>query len=363
MWLLIAGAVGLLSWWLTGRLASHSLFMRLIDHPNERSLHALPTPRTGGIGILASAVTGVVAVSVWTFWMGGSDAPMGQISADLGWILGAALFLSIVSLLDDRNGLPVFVRLGAHLLAACGVVFGGDVIVRTVPMPMWGLVDLGWTAAPVTFIFLLWMTNLYNFMDGMDGFAGGMTVMGFGLVSYLAWLGHHPVILVLAMMQAAAATGFLMHNFPPARIFMGDVGSISTGFLAGSLAVLGSRDGVFELWIPIMIFSPFILDATGTLIRRTLRGCRIWEPHREHYYQRLVLNGWGHRKTVLAEYELMMLCGVLALLYQRLSGEWRPLLLMIWGAVFIALALAVNVLERKELRRAGDEYASEKLAP
>jgi UDP-N-acetylmuramyl pentapeptide phosphotransferase/UDP-N-acetylglucosamine-1-phosphate transferase len=163
----------------------------------------------------------------------------------------------------------------------------------------------------------------------------------------LGWQAHHPVIFVIGTLQSAAAAGFLVHNFPPAKIFMGDVGSVATGFLVAALIVLGCRDGVFDLWVPLIAFSPFVLDATVTLARRMLRYEYVWEAHRDHYYQRLVLSGWGHRRTVLAEYGVMMLCGGLALLYQYASEEWRLVVLGVWGMVFLSLALAVKGTEQR----------------
>jgi UDP-N-acetylmuramyl pentapeptide phosphotransferase/UDP-N-acetylglucosamine-1-phosphate transferase len=212
---------------------------------------------------------------------------------------------------------------------------------------MLGVISWGWIAGPFTVVFLIWMANLYNFMDGMDGFAGGMTVIGCGLLGYLGWQAHHPVISVIATLQSAAAAGFLVHNFPPAKIFMGDVGSVSTGFLTAALIVLGCRDGVFDLWVPVIIFSPFILDATVTLVRRALRHEKVWEAHRDHYYQRLVLSGWGHRRTVLAEYAVMALCGSFALLYQYASEEWRLVILGAWAVLFFSLAIAVKGVEQR----------------
>jgi UDP-N-acetylmuramyl pentapeptide phosphotransferase/UDP-N-acetylglucosamine-1-phosphate transferase len=211
-------------------------------------------------------------------------------------------------------------------------------LVPSITIPGWGAVELGWAAAPITLAFLLWMTYLYNFMDGMDGLAGGMTVVGFARMGYLFWQGHQPVLFYIAIIQAFAALGFLMHNFPPARIFMGDVGSISTGFLAGCLIVLGGRERVFDLWVPLIVFSPFVLDATVTLLWRAVRFEKVWRAHREHYYQRIVLSGWSHRRTVLAEYAVMVLCGMLAILYQTATEGWRLVILAAWIVLFLALA-------------------------
>jgi UDP-N-acetylmuramyl pentapeptide phosphotransferase/UDP-N-acetylglucosamine-1-phosphate transferase len=255
--------------------------------------------------------------------------------------------ISLVSFVDDRRGLQIGVRFGVQLLAAAILVIGSDLILLSTAVPMLGVISWGWIAAPITILFLIWMANLYNFMDGMDGFAGGMTVIGCGLLGFLGWQAHHPVISVIATLQSVAAAGFLVHNFPPAKIFMGDVGSVSTGFLAAALMILGCRDGVFDLWVPIIVFSPFILDATVTLARRVLRHENVWEAHRDHYYQRLVLSGWGHRRTVLAEYGVMVLCGGCALLYQYASEEWRLVILGFWGVLFVSLAFAVRGVEQR----------------
>ena len=154
-------------------------------------------------------------------------------------------------------------------------------------------------------------------------------------------------MLLTTTVVAMTALGFLFHNFPPARIFMGDVGSIPLGFTSGTLMLLGLRDGLFDFWVPILIFSPFILDATATVFRRAWQRQRIWEAHREHYYQRLVLSGWSHRQTVLAEYGVMALCGGLAVLYQEVSEELRLVMLGAWGMLFLSLALAVNGIEKR----------------
>jgi UDP-N-acetylmuramyl pentapeptide phosphotransferase/UDP-N-acetylglucosamine-1-phosphate transferase len=220
-------------------------------------------------------------------------------------------------------------------------------VLPVIEIPLLGTIELGWLGVPLTVLFLVWFTNLYNFMDGMDGFAGGMTVFGCGFMAYFAWKAGHEFILISALLLSVSSAGFLMYNFPPAKIFMGDVGSVSSGFLCGALIILGCRERVFDFWVPFILFSPFILDATATLVGRVWQRQRIWEAHREHYYQRLVLSGWGHRRTVLAEYVVMALCGGFALLYQNASEEWRLVILGIWGILFFSLALAVKGVEHR----------------
>ncbi len=227
------------------------------------------------------------------------------------------------------------------------LVTGAGLVFLSIDVPILGPISLGWAAAPITVVFLVWMANLYNFMDGVDGLAGGMTVSGCGLLSCFAWQAHHPVLCILAILQASVATGFLVHNFPPAKIFMGDLGSVGTGFFVAALVVLGCRDEVFDLWVPLIIFSPFILDATVTLVWRVCRCEKIWKPHRKHYYQRLVMSGWSHRRTVLWEYGIMVLCGGLAILYQFAEEKWRFVILVGWVTLFVFLPLAVRGMEQR----------------
>jgi UDP-N-acetylmuramyl pentapeptide phosphotransferase/UDP-N-acetylglucosamine-1-phosphate transferase len=155
----------------------------------------------------------------------------------------------------------------------------------------------------------------------------------------------------VALLVAGAATGFLIHNFPPARIFMGDVGSIPLGFVFGSLTILGCQEHLFDVWVPVILFSPFIVDATVTVVRRALCGEKIWEAHRSHFYQRVVLLGWGHRRTVLAEYILMAACLGLALLYQYGTNAQRLVLLAIWCVLLGGLMGGVTMAERLLRRR------------
>ena len=260
------------------------------------------------------------------------------------WIIAMTYVVGGVSLWDDREGLSIRLRLGIQLAVSVVLVMGAGLVFPSVEFPLLGAVSWGWLAVPLAVVFIVWMTNLYNFMDGMDGFAGGMTVFGFGCLAYFAWQANHQFILVTALILSVASLGFLLHNFPPAKIFMGDVGSVSIGFMSASLILLGCRDGVFTFWVPVILFSPFIVDATSTLVRRALRREKIWEAHREHYYQRAVLSGWSHRQTVSAEYAVMALCGGLAILYHGAPEVWRLIILGVWATLFLTLACLVNRL-------------------
>jgi len=335
------------AWWLTDRFSSPKSYLSILAHPNDRTLHAMPTPQTGGVAIIASVVISLVAAaSVFAVTQPSRVLlPKGMASGSL-WIVVSMLLVFVVSFIDDCIGLRASLRLGVQAAAALIVVGGVGLALSSVPLPGGLLIPLGFAAVPVSALFLIWMANLYNFMDGMDGFSGGMTVIGFGFLAYFGWEAGSPVMLMIAIFVAMSALGFLVHNFPPARIFMGDAGSITLGFLAGTLMLLGVRDGIFELWVPIILFSPFVLDATVTVLRRALHFEKVWEAHRQHYYQRLVLNGWSHRRTVLAEYGVMIICGGLAVLYHHSTENWKLFVLGTWLIMFLVLGRLVKRLEQ-----------------
>lgn len=317
-----------LTWWFVGPRSP----IRILDRPNERSLHTIPTPRTGGIAIVAAALS-AMAVQMYL-----------GVSGAFPWqLLVGAVLVAGISLLDDLFSLSPIVRLliqfcAALILISDGFVFEGDWL------PGHPLAVSAPLVAVATVLITLWLINLYNFMDGMDGFAGGMAVFGFGALAVLGW-GQNPVFAVGALTIAGAAAGFLWFNFPPARIFMGDTGSTTLGFLVAGFAVWGSRDAGVPLWVTAAVFSPFVVDATVTLLRRALRGEPVWRAHRSHYYQRLVQLGWGHRRTVLAEYAAMAASAVLGLIaaQSEISVQWSALALIAAG--YLSAAIIVHKLE------------------
>lgn len=340
------------AWWLTKHLCSPKSFLSVLAHPNERTLHSMPTPQTGGLAVIASVVVSLLAAASVLAIMEPSKTvlPKGIASGSI-WIVLSMLLIFAVSFIDDCVGLPASLRLGVQATSACIIIGGVGLTLSSIPISGLAVIELGWMAIPVSALLLIWMANLYNFMDGMDGFSGGMTAIGFGFLAYFGLESGSPVMFMISSFVGMSALGFLIHNFPPARIFMGDAGSITVGFLAGTLMVLGVRDRIFEIWVPIMIFSPFIVDATVTLIRRAFHRKKIWEAHREHYYQRLVLSGWSHRRTVLAEYGLMILCGGLAILYHHSTEKWRLVILGTWVVMFLVLERLVKRLEQQTVSR------------
>lgn len=309
--------------------------LRVFDHPNVRSLHNLAVPRTGGIAMLA----GILVSSALSREIG-----FYPLSETKFYLLLGLTPLVIISFLDDCRNIAAKWRILIHLLASVSLLAAG-LAPGNLELPDLTLPLVSWVAIFITLLFGGWMINLYNFMDGIDGFAGGMTLIGF---STLAWLGRADATFTdVCLIVAAASAGFLIHNFPPAKIFMGDTGSTALGFLAAACTLWGSKANLFPLWIAILVFSPFIVDATVTLLRRLLRGEKVWQAHRSHYYQRLVLLGWGHRRTVLAEYVLMLACAGSAVLAMELPPAGQTWLLVIWVFIYSLLIWGVGRLERR----------------
>jgi UDP-GlcNAc:undecaprenyl-phosphate GlcNAc-1-phosphate transferase len=282
-----------------------------LDQPNQRSLHSMATPRTGGLAIMIGMLI------AWCLMM-------------QAWVwIALLLFLVVVSLVDDVRGLSVRWRLLAQLLACTMFVWVG--------MP-----NLAWWSLPLLILAMTWMVNLYNFMDGSDGLAGGMALYGFGAYALAAYFANDAQLALMSGAIASAALAFLLFNFHPARIFMGDAGSVPLGFLAGSIGLYGWQHGNWPLWFPILVFSPFIVDATATLLKRLLRGEKIWQAHRSHYYQRLVQLGWGHRKTAIAEYGLMIAAGGSAVLLIHQPMLMVLFVLMLWILVYAAIMWLID---------------------
>ena len=284
------------------------------DVPNERSLHDAPIPRIGGVGMIVAILLSWMLMFMSLAW----------------WIVIPLLALFTVSLIDDKRGLPVRQRLLVHVAAAVVLVLGSGIATQSIVLAV--LVLLG----------AIWMTNLYNFMDGSDGLAGGMTFFGFTMYGVAAMMHGDDTQAMLNFSIGAAALGFLYFNFYPAKVFMGDAGSIPLGFLAAAMGVWGWQLGHWPAWFPLLVFSPFVVDATVTLLKRSVCRKSIWLAHREHYYQRLVQLGWGHRNVALLGYVLMFTAGISAIWAMGQSAGMQWLMFLIWAIIYGALMLLLD---------------------
>jgi Fuc2NAc and GlcNAc transferase len=261
-------------------LIRYSVVLGFTDVPNDRSLHTKSTPWAGGLGF-ALTVPALTAVAI--------NVRSGGVQAPIAALLAATLGLALVGLADDRWNIPAALRLVAQTAAAAVVVS-----VVGIPLPH----AVGMAVAIVTIVAI---TNIYNFMDGIDGLAASQAVVAASAIAIVAARAGRTDVAVGMTMLAAGAAGFLGLNWPPARIFMGDVGSTFLGFSFGAwalVAMTGARGRLTPLvWIAALF--PFLFDGTYTLLRRVLRREPFYQAHRSHLYQRLVQAGWTHRKTTL----------------------------------------------------------------
>lgn len=271
---LLAFGVALLCTWFLIRFAPR---LKLIDRPNERSSHMHPTPRGGGIALVVAVVAGAIALP-------------GPLPVAFHPALLAALPIAVAGLIDDRFGLSARVRFGIHLLTALGCIwaFSGPVEI-----------DLSrYLLLPLAILTIVWSTNLFNFMDGIDGIAGAEALF-IAIMSGTLLMGAAPAVSSALWIIAAASAGFLIWNWSPARIFMGDVGSGFLGFLLAAIAVLTAMQGLLAIPVWAILWGTFIADSGVTLARRMLRGEQWWSAHRSHTYQRLSRRFGSHAKATL----------------------------------------------------------------
>jgi UDP-N-acetylmuramyl pentapeptide phosphotransferase/UDP-N-acetylglucosamine-1-phosphate transferase len=304
---------------------SWALRSKLLDIPNARSLHSRPVARGGGLAIVLICLAGF-----GLFW---------ELQPAWGWsglgsyIAGASL-IAVVSGLDDLRSLPFGLRFGAHSLAAALTLWGFGPW-STVSLPWLGSLNLGWLGLPISFLWIVGLTNAYNFMDGIDGLAGGQAVVaGLGWIIF-GWLGNQPLVFALALLLAGSSLGFLGHNWQPARIFMGDVGRAFLGYTFAVLAVAAAQPDPRLAFAGFLLVWPFVFDPAFTFVRRLLKHENVLTAHRSHLYQRLVLTGLSHQTVAIVYIGLAGLGAVCAV---SLVLEWR------WASVLTASLLVAAPL-------------------
>ncbi|QEY59391.1 glycosyltransferase family 4 protein [Pseudomonas sp. C27(2019)] len=286
---LIVAVVFIAAFVLTWALRRYALASSLMDIPNERSSHSVPTPRGGGVAIVLSflAVILLMGVMQWLSW-----------SFVIG-IVGAGTGVAVLGFLDDHGHIAARWRLLGHFASAAWALYwlGG-----LPPLLVFGYAfDLGVIGHVLAAVYIVWLLNLYNFMDGIDGIASIEAIcVCFGGALLYVLLGAGSTLALVSALLAAAVAGFLCWNFPPARVFMGDAGS---GFLGLVLAVLSLQAAWFKaelIWSWVILLGVFVVDATFTLLRRLLRGDKVYEAHRSHAYQYASRQYAAHRPVTLA---------------------------------------------------------------
>lgn len=283
----------------------------ILDVPNERSSHTVPTPRGGGLAIVLVTLLGLSVLQL--------VRPVMSHAAWLMLTIGG-LIIAAVSWLDDLRSVPSLIRFAVHIAAAVAfvAVTGGW---SEVWLPGVGVIALGKIGAVIAVIWIAGLTNAYNFMDGLDGIAGLQAV-----VAGLGWLivstiTHSYAVGVIGALLAGSAAGFLLHNWRPARIFMGDVGSAFLGYMFAAAAVIGADSDPRLAFVGVLLVWPFVMDTSLTFAGRALRRERVFSAHKSHLYQRLQQSGWSHA-NVSALYGALAAAGVICAAW-ILKQPWR----------------------------------------
>lgn len=338
MYLLLIGLGALvLSYSGVAVIRSWALRRDLLDHPNERSSHTNPTPRGGGLAIAAIVLVGVAVLQI----LGRGLAPR----AFMGYLVGA-LLVSAISGVDDLFEVSAKIRLPVHLMAA-GLFAMMAGFVSRIYLPFFGDLNLGWVGFPLTVLWITGFTNAFNFMDGIDGIAAGQAI-----VTALCWivvasvLGL-PALTTLSVLVAGASLGFLIHNLPPARIFMGDVGSTVLGFTFATVPILAFNQANDSRLFVVgaMCVAPFLFDTMLTMFRRAIRKEHLFQAHRTHLYQRLTKLGYVHRSVTLLYLAIGSLSGLMGLAYLWGNDLLGIVALSVVGILLASIAAGVTWLE------------------
>jgi len=343
---IVFAGVAFASWLIVGAVIRAAPRLGLVDNPNDRSLHLLPTPRGGGIGIVATTLAGwPLAIAFVAGWP----------EIGVWWLVLLGIGIAAVSVADDRSPIPAKLRLIVHVAFAAGAVTTLGWF-HEILLPGAGIVALGVVGAALTLVWILGLTNVTNFMDGADGIAGlQCMIAGAAWIAAGVWLGD-PAVALGGATIAGACGGFLFHNWSPANVFMGDVGSAFLGFMLAALPVLAAQHAIAEAplaaaRLPLfggLVMWPFIGDGLLTFARRILRRENVLRAHRSHLYQRLVLAGWSHARVSLLYGAWAAAMSAAALIHLTRSGRG------VASAVVAVVSLAVVwVLVKRVERRTG----------
>ena len=334
----------LASYSLTALVRFYAIKKSIFDIPNERSSHSVVTPRGGGLAIAATFVFSLVFMAAFRI------VPL---NIALALVVGGFL-VAAIGWLDDKNSVPPGLRLAVHFLAAVWALYWLDGFDQ---MDIgFTTVHLGWAGSVIAAFAIVWLINLYNFMDGIDGIAGIEAVsaaLGAGLL--LFWIGSQGLAWV-CMILALAVGGFLIWNWPPARIFMGDVGSGFLGYVFAVLALISEKNASFPLIVWLLLLGVFITDATITLFKRLGRGEKLSQAHRTHVYQLAVQAGYSHKRVTLMVLFINIMLGIAA----AAAILYRGYLLWIVVGAFIFLTMLHFLLAHRFNSRLNADYEGRK---
>lgn len=324
---------------IVGVLRSVAIKRQLLDFPNERSSHSFPTPRGGGLAI---AVLSIAAAIVAPLFFPAIDSRAAML------IAVTAAVVATIGFWDDVASLGTRIRLLTHILAAAIITaMLGPVAIARTPTVLSN--DHAWLGYLLAMMWIVGLTNAYNFMDGIDGIAAGQAViasLGWAVVGAISSNGF---LVIVGLTVAGASAGFLWHNWPPARIFMGDVGSGFLGFLFAAMTLLAAQDEPRAIFAGVLFVWPFVFDSTLTFIRRLYGRENVFVPHRSHLYQRLVIAGASHSRSTTIYAAVACICAATGIAFYAEA----PGTVLIGPVVLIGAGVAIYVIVMRAERRSG----------
>ena len=303
-----------------------------VDAPNYRKVHARIMPRLGGLAIYCAFIIAFFFLKIMTGF-----------ESDYAYtILLAATIIVITGVIDDMREISAKAKMLGQFIAACLVVFVADIQIDFINLPFEGVLNFGWLSYPLTIIWIIGITNAVNLIDGLDGLAAGVSTIALATLAIMAMLMGNGIVIAMASILAAAALGFLIFNFHPAKIFMGDTGALFLGFMISVLALLGFKNfTVISFIIPVIILGVPISDTFFAIVRR-LREKKKWsDPDKSHLHHRLLALGFSHRQTVLVIYAIAAMFGVAAIVFS-MAKVWGAILLI--AVLIVAIELLVEVI-------------------
>lgn len=313
----------------TGYMRTYALKKNIIDNPNERSSHSVPTPRGGGVAVVCSYLL-ALAVLIYSQ----------QLTLHIGLTLMVAGFvIALLGFLDDHGHINSMLRLVIHFLVAIGVVIslGGFAEVT-----VFNGVQLGFIANIIAVLFLVWLLNLYNFMDGINGIASVEAITTTVSIAILYYVFNLSLNADLLLLLAACVSGFLLWNFPKAKIFMGDVCSGFLGLTLGILALIALKENLALFCAWIICLGVFVVDATYTLIKRVLNGHKMYDAHRSHSYQ-VLSRKWGSHTPVTLIVAVINLFWLFPIAYMTVMQQWMYPELAVLIAYLPLILLAIKL--------------------
>lgn len=295
------------------------------DQPNARKAHVKIMPRLGGLAIVIGVSVGMVI--------------MRPAIPELPFIILGGLTITLVGVLDDMYTIRPIVKLGGQIIAASFVLFSG-LVIEFISLPIVGTIHLGPLSIIVTLFWIIGVTNAINLIDGLDGLAAGISVIGLTSMLVISLIDGRTTVVMLSLIIIGPSVGFLYHNFFPAKIFMGDTGALFLGYCISVISILGLFKNVtiFSFLLPIIIIAVPIFDTLFAIIRRAISGQRIGEADKKHIHHKLIAMGYSHRATVLIMYAFSAFFGLMAIVYSSLTVQLSliSLVLVLLGVQLIA---------------------------